>query len=152
MEEVASRPFAVDPQMLMSIVKGLYSLNPGKFSFSGLVLSRVGRDFMEQKENKGEKNFNLPCHPRGNSFWHNFSWREYTQTQLTSMPSMLLFFASADYVVCLVLPEFSRHNPELFARFIPNLLPPTHWDQLPTLIQEDRMLQENLVTSQGFSR
>ncbi|XP_074615672.1 CDK2-associated and cullin domain-containing protein 1-like [Acropora palmata] len=76
MEEVASRPFAVDPQMLMSIVKGLYSLNP----------------------------------------------------------------------------EFSRHNPELFARFIPNLLPPTHWDQLPTLIQEDRMLQENLVTSQGFSR
>lgn len=76
MEEVASRPFAVDPQMLMSIVKGLYSLNP----------------------------------------------------------------------------EFSRHNPELFARFIPNLLPPTHWDQLPTLIQEDRMLQENLVTSQGFTR
>lgn len=73
MEEVASRPFAVDPQMLMSIVKGLYSLNPGKFSFSGLVLSRVGRDFMEQKESKGEKNFNLPCHPRGNSFWHNFS-------------------------------------------------------------------------------
>lgn len=38
MEEVASRPFAVDPQMLMSIVKGLYSLNPGKFrtgSFQG---------------------------------------------------------------------------------------------------------------------
>ena len=59
---------------------------------------------------------------------------------------------TADYLVCLVLAEFSRHNPELFARFIPNLLPPTHWDQLPTLIQEDRMLQENLVTSQGFTR
>ena len=74
MEEVASRPFAVDPQVLMSIVKGLYSLNPGKFSLSGLVLSRVlGRDFIGQKENKGEKNFNLPCHPRVNPFWHNFS-------------------------------------------------------------------------------
>ena len=71
MEEVASRPFAVDPQMLMSIVKGLYSLNPGKFSFSGLVLSRVGVDFMGQKK-KGEKNFSLPFHSRVNSFWHNF--------------------------------------------------------------------------------
>lgn len=75
-EEVSSRPFGVDPQILMSIVKGLYSLNP----------------------------------------------------------------------------EFSRRNPVLFARFIPNLLPPTHCDQLPTLIQEDRLLQENLVTSQGFTR
>ncbi len=43
-------------------------------------------------------------------------------------------------------------NPVLFARFIPNILPPTQCDQLPNLIQEDRLLQENLVTSQGFTR
>lgn len=49
-------------------------------------------------------------------------------------------------------PEFSERNPMLFARFIPNILPPTQFDQLPSLIQEDRLLQEDLVTSQGFSR
>lgn len=51
-----------------------------------------------------------------------------------------------------LLSEFSSRNPVLFARFIPNLLPPTQCEQLPSLIQEDRMLQEDLVTSQGFSR
>lgn len=75
-EEVSSKPFGADPQVMMSIVKGLYSLKP----------------------------------------------------------------------------EFSSRNPVLFARFIPNLLPPTQCEQLPSLIQEDRMLQEDLVTSQGFSR
>lgn len=75
-EEASSKPFGVDPQVMMSIVKGLYSLNP----------------------------------------------------------------------------EFSRRNPVLFARFIPNLLPPTHYEQLPTLIQENHVLQEELVTSQGFTR
>jgi len=75
-EEVSSMPFGVDPQIMMSIVKGLYTLNP----------------------------------------------------------------------------EFSRRNPDLFARFIPNLLPPTNCDQLPTLIEEGRMLQEDLVTSHGFTR
>ncbi|XP_020624518.1 CDK2-associated and cullin domain-containing protein 1-like [Orbicella faveolata] len=75
-EQVSSRPFGVDPQVMMSIIKGLYSLKP----------------------------------------------------------------------------EFSTRNPVLFARFIPNLLPPTQCDQLPSIIQEDRLLQENLVTSQGFTR
>lgn len=75
-EEVSSKPFGVDPQIMMAIVKGLYSLKP----------------------------------------------------------------------------EFSSRNPLLFARFIPNLLPPTQCEHLPNLIQEDRMLQENLVTSQGFTR
>lgn len=51
-----------------------------------------------------------------------------------------------------LLSEFSSRNPVLFARFIPNLLPPTQCEQLPSIIQEDRMLQEDLVTSQGFSR
>ncbi|KAL9982748.1 hypothetical protein ACROYT_G004841 [Oculina patagonica] len=75
-EEVSSKPFGVDPHIMMSIIKGLYSLKP----------------------------------------------------------------------------EFSMRNPVLFARFIPNILPPTQCDQLPNLIQEDRLLQENLVTSQGFTR
>lgn len=75
-DEVSSKPFGVNPQILMSIIKGLYSLKP----------------------------------------------------------------------------EFSERNPMLFARFIPNILPPTQFDQLPSLIQEDRLLQEDLVTSQGFSR
>lgn len=75
-EQVSSRPFGVNPQVMMSIIKGLYSLKP----------------------------------------------------------------------------EFSMRNPVLFARFIPNLLPPAQCDQLPSMIQEDRLLQENLVTSQGFTR
>lgn len=75
-DEVSSKPFGVNPQIMMSIIKGLYSLKP----------------------------------------------------------------------------EFSERNPMLFARFIPNILPPTQCDQLPSLIQEDRLLQEDLVTSQGFSR
>ena len=28
-EEVSSKPFGADPQVMMSIVKGLYSLKPG---------------------------------------------------------------------------------------------------------------------------
>ncbi len=28
-EEVSSKPFGVDPQVMMSIIKGLYSLKPG---------------------------------------------------------------------------------------------------------------------------
>ena len=61
---------------------------------------------------------------------------------------MSFFFFS----FCFCFAEFSRRNPVLFARFIPNLLPATHCDQLPNLIQEDRMLQEELVTTQGFTR
>ena len=65
MEEVASRPFAVDPQMLMSIVKGLYSLNPGKFSFSGLV-SFQGRETFNgaKRRQRGEElqsSLSPPC-------------------------------------------------------------------------------------------
>ena len=28
-KQVSSRPFGVDPQVMMSIIKGLYSLKPG---------------------------------------------------------------------------------------------------------------------------
>ena len=38
------------------------------------------------------------------------------------------------YSFCFCLAEFSRPNPVLFARFIPNLLPASHCDQLPNLI------------------
>ena len=33
-ENASSQPFAISPQTLMSIVKGLYSLKPGKYSMS----------------------------------------------------------------------------------------------------------------------
>lgn len=31
-EQVSSRPFGVDPQVMMSIIKGLYSLKPGLYT------------------------------------------------------------------------------------------------------------------------
>lgn len=31
-EQVSSRPFGVDPQVMMSIIKGLYSLKPGLYA------------------------------------------------------------------------------------------------------------------------
>jgi len=37
-EEVSSMPFGVDPQIMMSIVKGLYTLNPGE---AGFLLSHI---------------------------------------------------------------------------------------------------------------
>lgn len=65
----------------------------------------------------------------------------------------LLFLKKLKQVILFVfIAEFSMRNPVLFARFIPNILPPTQCDQLPSLIQEDCLLQENLVTSQGFTR
>ena len=53
---------------------------------------------------------------------------------------------------CFCLAKFSRPNPVLLARFIPTLRPATHCDQLPNLIQGVRMLQDELVTTQGFTR
>lgn len=100
-DEVSSKPFGVNPQIMMSIIKGLYSLKPGLYITHLISLSPI--DFMQR--------YNI------------------------------ILFA-----------EFSERNPMLFARFIPNILPPTQCDQLPSLIQEDRLLQEDLVTSQGFSR
>lgn len=40
-EEASSKPFGVDPQVMMSIVKGLYSLNPGKIFVSCQFVFRV---------------------------------------------------------------------------------------------------------------
>ena len=38
-EEVSSKPFGVDPHIMMSIIKGLYSLNPGKvFLYAHITL------------------------------------------------------------------------------------------------------------------
>lgn len=75
-ENASSRPFAVSPQTLMSIVKGLYSLKP----------------------------------------------------------------------------EFAERSPQLFARFIPNMLPATQPQDLPFLMEQTQQMQEELAASQGFTR
>ena len=48
--------------------------------------------------------------------------------------------------------EFASRNPELFARFIPNVLPPTRPQDLPGLIEQTQQLQQSLVTNEGYSR
>ena len=38
-EEVSSKPFGADPQVLMSIVKGLYSLKPGDIKITNELIN-----------------------------------------------------------------------------------------------------------------
>ena len=89
----------------------------------------------------------LQLFPRSSAHWHN-----HAPLQLTCIHFLPLKERNQNLFCFVLLSEFSSRNPVLFARFIPNLLPPTQCEQLPSLIQEDRMLQEDLVTSQGFSR
>ena len=48
--------------------------------------------------------------------------------------------------------EFAQRHPDLFARFIPNVLPATQAQDLPGIIEHTQELQQRLVTSEGFSR
>ncbi|EDO48686.1 predicted protein, partial [Nematostella vectensis] len=74
--ELSVQPFAVNPQTMMSIIKGLYSLNPG----------------------------------------------------------------------------FAERNPALFAKYIPNLLPPSTPQDLPSLIEQTQQMQKDLVDNPDFTR
>ncbi|XP_033102795.1 CDK2-associated and cullin domain-containing protein 1-like [Anneissia japonica] len=49
-------------------------------------------------------------------------------------------------------PEFATLNPKLFAKYIPNVLPPTRIEDLPMYAEEAQLLQQDLQEEQGFSR
>ncbi|XP_071947704.1 CDK2-associated and cullin domain-containing protein 1-like [Antedon mediterranea] len=49
-------------------------------------------------------------------------------------------------------PEFATLNPRLFAKYIPNVLPPTRMEDLPMYAEEAQVMQHNLQEQQGFSR
>lgn len=49
-------------------------------------------------------------------------------------------------------PDFARIYPHLFAKYIPNILPPARADELPLYIEETHRMQQELVTSDDFRR
>ncbi|XP_014666505.1 PREDICTED: CDK2-associated and cullin domain-containing protein 1-like isoform X2 [Priapulus caudatus] len=49
-------------------------------------------------------------------------------------------------------PEFASLAPEVFAKFIPRIMPPTSLADLPTLVQETQQMQHDLEHRQGFTR
>ena len=49
-------------------------------------------------------------------------------------------------------PEYANLNPQLFAKYIPNVLPPTKMEDLPLYIAETQRLQEELLVHQGYNR
>lgn len=48
--------------------------------------------------------------------------------------------------------EYANLNPQLFAKYIPNVLPPTKMEDLPLYIAETQRLQEELLVHQGYNR
>ena len=51
-----------------------------------------------------------------------------------------------------MVSEFAERSPQLFARFIPNMLPATQPQDLPFLMEQTQQMQEELAASQGFTR
>lgn len=49
-------------------------------------------------------------------------------------------------------PDFAQLQPQLFAKYIPNVLPPTTESDLDKYIEETRRMQEELLKQQGFTR
>ncbi|XP_072026548.1 CDK2-associated and cullin domain-containing protein 1-like [Amphiura filiformis] len=48
--------------------------------------------------------------------------------------------------------DYAQLNPPLFAKYIPNVLPPTRLEDLPLYIAETQRLQEELLAHQGYNR
>ncbi|XP_780853.3 CDK2-associated and cullin domain-containing protein 1 [Strongylocentrotus purpuratus] len=48
--------------------------------------------------------------------------------------------------------DYAQLNPALFAKYIPNILPPTRLEDIPVYIQETQRLQQELTGCQEFNR
>ncbi|XP_072177697.1 CDK2-associated and cullin domain-containing protein 1-like [Diadema setosum] len=48
--------------------------------------------------------------------------------------------------------EYAQLNPGLFAKYIPNILPPTRLEDIPVYIEETQRLQRELTGCQDFNR
>ena len=53
---------------------------------------------------------------------------------------------------CCLIPDYAQLNPALFAKYIPNILPPTRLEDIPVYIQETQRLQQELTGCQEFNR
>ncbi|XP_035671686.1 CDK2-associated and cullin domain-containing protein 1-like isoform X1 [Branchiostoma floridae] len=49
-------------------------------------------------------------------------------------------------------PDLAPQYPDLFARFIPNVLPQASADDLPRIVEETRRWQQELLEREGFAR
>ncbi|XP_006816026.1 CDK2-associated and cullin domain-containing protein 1-like [Saccoglossus kowalevskii] len=49
-------------------------------------------------------------------------------------------------------PAYAQLKPYLFAKFIPNILPPAQEDLLEQYVEETRQMQQELIERQGYSR
>jgi len=53
---------------------------------------------------------------------------------------------------CLCVPEYVQLRPQLFAKYIPNVLPPCSLSELDHYVQEVQQLQRDLLTHPDFIR
>lgn len=61
-----------------------------------------------------------------------------------------MFRTTEYFVVC--CKEYAQLRPQLFARYIPNVLPPCSLDELDKYVQEAQQMQRDLLTHPDFFR
>jgi hypothetical protein len=63
------------------------------------------------------------------------------------MPAVMANIVKQLHALC---PELVQTRPQLFVRFIPNLLPPSTENDLQNMIEETRRMQEALFQDPDF--